>query len=238
MLPELISPLGRMREVVLVVVVVVVAAAAAAAKPPNLEPAVVVAPVAEGTPTVNSRIISFLRLGDTRGSTPGASCFWAGMEKPTTEEVGRVLRVVEEDEGPAPGDEEEEGRRRDAHDFLGMAGTGAGSAATGRGVLVEGVGVGRGASSLEGVRAGGSSDLVSGSAVAGTSGASASGTTDNSKASAASSSGVSVPITASLPSLMWVLATDKEVWEDAGEPGSVGVSVISVTLDDGTDELV
>ena len=41
---------------------------------------------------------------------------------------------------------------------------------------------------------------------------------------------------ASFPSL--VLATDNEVCDDAGEPVCVGVSVVSVTLEDGTDELV
>ena len=40
----------------------------------------------------------------------------------------------------------------------------------------------------------------------------------------------------SLPSL--VLATDKEVCDDAGDPFCVGVSVVSVTLEDGTDEFV
>jgi len=44
------------------------------------------------------------------------------MEIPTTEEVGRVLR-----DGPADADAEEEeveGRRREAQDFLGGAGAG------------------------------------------------------------------------------------------------------------------
>jgi hypothetical protein len=44
------------------------------------------------------------------------------MEIPTTEEVGRVLR-----DGPAEADAEEEeveGRRREAQDFLGGAGAG------------------------------------------------------------------------------------------------------------------
>jgi hypothetical protein len=40
----------------------------------------------------------------------------------------------------------------------------------------------------------------------------------------------------SFPSL--VLATDNEVWDDAGEPACVGVSVVSVTLEDGTLEFV
>jgi hypothetical protein len=40
----------------------------------------------------------------------------------------------------------------------------------------------------------------------------------------------------SFPSL--VLATDNEVCDDAGEPACVGVSVVSVTLEDGTLEFV
>ena len=40
----------------------------------------------------------------------------------------------------------------------------------------------------------------------------------------------------SFPSL--VLATDNEVCDDAGDPIWVGVSVISVTLEDGTLEFV
>jgi len=40
----------------------------------------------------------------------------------------------------------------------------------------------------------------------------------------------------SFPSL--VLATDNEVCDDAGEPVWVGVSVFSVTLEDGTVEFV
>jgi len=41
---------------------------------------------------------------------------------------------------------------------------------------------------------------------------------------------------ASFPSL--ILATDNEVCDDAGEPACVGVSVVSVTLEDRTLEFV
>jgi hypothetical protein len=38
-------------------------------------------------------------------------------------------------------------------------------------------------------------------------------------------------------SLIWVLAPDKEVCDSVGESGSIGVSFISVTLEDGTDKV-
>ena len=50
-----------------------------------------------------------------------AASLAAGIEKPTTEEVGNALRIA----GEAPEDAAEVvGRRRDAHDFLGAGAAG------------------------------------------------------------------------------------------------------------------
>ena len=70
----------------------------------------------------------------------------AGIENPTTEDVGRVLRVVGPEDGDAVDEEvDEEGRRRSAHDFLTVAGAndagGGGAAKTSGTAAAGGVGV-------------------------------------------------------------------------------------------------
>lgn len=72
-------------------------------------------PVAAVGPVVRRLTSSDLLEGET--GTEGFSGVVAGIEKPTTLEVGRALR-----DGPGAGVAEVAGRRRDAHDFLG-AGT-------------------------------------------------------------------------------------------------------------------
>src|SRR6266498_3864797 len=68
-------------------------------------------PVATGAgPVVRSVSISDLCEAET-----GTPCAAAGIEKPTTDEVGSALR----DE---PGDSSGDWRSKDAHDFLGTAG--------------------------------------------------------------------------------------------------------------------
>jgi len=143
------------------------------------------------------------------------------MEIPTTEEVGRVLRDGPADAGPDA--EEVEGRRREAQDFLGGAeGGGAtgiaadvGGAASGGGTAVEGVG----AVDVVGTTTGFSADK---------------GIFDG--VSSADIESISLLSPTSFPSL--VPAIDNEACDDAEEPVWVSVSVVSITLEDGTVEFV
>jgi len=101
-----------------------------------LERMVVLAVIEWGLgPPVSKAINSDFLSGDT--GTVGLEDEVAGIENPTTEDVGRVLRVVGPEDGDA-GDEaveEVEGRRRSAHDFLTAAGaSGAGDEAAESGV--------------------------------------------------------------------------------------------------------
>ena len=83
-----------------------------------LAPAATEAAVAGAGPVVRSVMSSDFLVGETAGTGGEVD---AGMEKPTTDEVGRALRDGPEGEAAA----EEEGRRREAHDFL-TAGVAAG----------------------------------------------------------------------------------------------------------------
>ena len=116
MLPELINPRGRIFVDGGRFVVGVDTAAAAEEIVPA--PTLAVAP----GPLVNNLVSSLLRVSDTCNAASWVAALAAGMEIPTTEEVGRALR-----DGPADADaedEEVEGRRREAQDFLGGAGAG------------------------------------------------------------------------------------------------------------------
>jgi len=142
----------------------------------------------------------------------------AGMGIPMTEKVGRALR-----DGPAdaePDAEGVEGRRREAQDF------GEGGGATGVAADVGGAASGGGTAVVEGV---GAVD------VAGTiTGFSADIRVFDEACSSIDMEPASLLNPTSFPSS--VLATDNEVCGDAGD--WVGVSVVSVTVEDGTLEFV
>jgi hypothetical protein len=85
-------------------------------------------------PLVSKAIKSDFLVGDT--GTVGLEDVEveAGIEIPTTEDVGRVLRVAEPEDGEGVGE-----RRSSAHDFLTFAGAGGGARAaetTGAGLEV------------------------------------------------------------------------------------------------------
>jgi len=98
--------------VVLIVFVVVVEA---------VDPAYEVALALVPGPLVNNLTSSLLHLGDMCSAACWVVALAAGMEIPATEEVGRALR-----DGPADAEAEEEveGQRREARDFLEAAGGG------------------------------------------------------------------------------------------------------------------
>jgi hypothetical protein len=68
-------------------------------------------------PVVSKEINSDFLVGDTSTVGEGEP---AGIEKPRTEDVGRLLRFAEPEEGDVEDAEVEEvgGRRRSAHDFF------------------------------------------------------------------------------------------------------------------------
>jgi len=99
---------------VVVVVVMLVDAA---------DPAYEIAPALALGPLINNLTSSLLQLGDTCSAESWVVALAAGMEILTTEEVGRALL-----DGAADADAEEEeveGWKREAQDFLGAAGGGA-----------------------------------------------------------------------------------------------------------------
>jgi len=210
-MPELINPRGSIfvDGVRFTVVVVLVVVDAA-------DPAYEIAPTPALGPLINNLTSSLLRLGDTCSAASWAVALAACTEIPTTEEVGRALR-----DGPADADAEEEeleGQRREPQDFSGGA---EGGGATGVATDVEGAASGGGIAGVEGV---GTTMVFS---------------VDTRIFDAASSAGIestSLLNPTSFPSL--VLATDNEVCDDAGEPVWAGVSVVSVTFEDGTVKFV
>jgi hypothetical protein len=133
----------------------------------------------------------------------------AGMEKPTTEEVGRAFLVC------VGADVEDAGRRRDAHDFLGggIAGVAAADAGSGVGWL------GAASSTNEGA----AWTLVSAGAF----------DSGSSTTSLAVSRANFAPA-----SLAGVPATETEVLVVVGDPGTVGVYAVSVAAVEGTVEFV
>lgn len=76
-------------------------------------------------PVVSKEINSDFLDGDTGTVRLEDEGEPAGIEKPTTEDVGRVLRVAEPEDGDVEDEEVEEveGRRRSAH-FLTITGVG------------------------------------------------------------------------------------------------------------------
>ena len=92
-------------------------------------------------PLVSKAINSdFLERGTGMAGLEDVEADVAGIENPTTEDVGRVLRDVGTEDGDAEDEEVEEGRRRSAHDFLTVAGAGITGAEAAGGVEV-GIGV-------------------------------------------------------------------------------------------------
>lgn len=149
-------------------------------------------------PVVNSESSSDFLEGET-GRAVGVGS--AGMENPTTDEVGRVF-LVEVGADELPGVEDEEGRRRDAQDFL-TRGTAVATAGAGAAVCADCDGADGGREAAGSLDAG-----------AGASGACGPG------------------------SLGEAPVRDIDVLVETGDPGMVGVSVVSVTDDEGTVELV
>ena len=87
-----------------------------------VDPAYKIAPAPTPGPLVNNLMSSLIRLGATCGTESCTAALAAGIEIPTTEEVGSALR-----DGPVDEDAEEdevEGRRREVQNFLEGAGGG------------------------------------------------------------------------------------------------------------------
>jgi hypothetical protein len=164
-----------------------------------------------------------------RGTDTEGAWLVAGIEKPTTEEVGSEL--LEE------GEEEEELRRSDAQDFLVVAGAGVG----------EGVSTTTGCWCWGGITASVEATAVSGSVVSASTVSMGftkvsepkvvtKGSTAN-EVVAESVTGTSVCDGGmAVESFAGVPTTDTEVREETGDAGTVGVSSDSVAADDGTVE--
>ena len=75
-------------------------------------------------PVVSRAINSDFLEGDTGTVGMDDGVEPAGIENPTTDDVGNVLRDAGPEDGDAGEEEEVGARRRSAHDFLTVAGTG------------------------------------------------------------------------------------------------------------------